>query len=248
MRMLSRVVVPALFCLGLSLSAMAKNAWVSSEEYPDFQVVLGEDVPEPERESARRFVVHWKRLTGYDIPVSTYPDPDKVNVWIGKKENPFISPRDLEGLGTDGYLIRSIPGHRPGRRPRQSVKPEGKHLIIVGGTPRGTIYAEWDFFEIVAGVRAYAPEAIVWPETPKALPEVDIRYVPPIEYRDTSYRLFVAGGPINIASHLNGHWSMMPARWGGRTAFVRGAAGFGHTLHYFVGPEEYYDEHPEYFA
>ena len=261
MRMLSRVVVPALLCLGLSLSAMAKSAWVSSEEYADFQVVLSGGVPEPEYESARRFVVHWKQLTGYDIPVSTYPDPDKVNVWIGKKENPFISPRDLEGLGADGYLIRSIPDRRSGRRNdrsrfrnvrsrtwRQNATPEGKHLLIVGATPRGTLYAEWDFFEIVAGARAYTPEAIVWPETPKALPNVDIRYVPPIEYRDTSYRLFVAGGPINIASHLNGHWSMMPAKWGGRTAFVRGAEGFGHTFHYYVSPEKYYDEHPEYFA
>ena len=246
--MLNRVAIPALVCLGLSLSAVAESTWVTSEEYPNFQVVLSDDVPEPEYLSASRFVVHWKQMTGYDIPVSRYPDPDKVNVWIGEKDNPFISARDLEGLGTDGYLIRSISGRRSGRGPRQNAKPAGKHLIIVGGTPRGTLYAEWDFFENVVGVRAYTQEAVVWPETPKTLPKVDIRYVPPIEYRDISYRLFVAGGPINNASHLNGHWSMMPARWGGRTAFVRGAEGFGHTFHYFVDPEEYYDEHPEYFA
>ena len=215
----------------LAGDAAAAKPWLTSSQYGDVFVVVGDGTTVQERFAAQEFVELWEQSTGHDAILSDRPGP-ATNVWVGPDGVPddLLRKLELEGLGPDGLCIRTV-GDRD--------------LLLIGGRPRGTIYAVYEFFERYMGVRWFTPDLTHFPEPPEEIPRINHRYVPPFAWRDVSYRAFIENPRFALAHRLNGQHARIPEDWGGNIGF---ANGFGHTFFSFVNPDEFLEIHPEYFS
>ncbi|MEQ1887458.1 MAG: DUF4838 domain-containing protein, partial [Bryobacteraceae bacterium] len=221
--------------------AAATSFWISADQFERLHVVVGADDSEPEQIAARRFAEHWRLTTGFTPTQSNEAMVGSVNVWIGDAvRRAFPAEFGRRVSSTEGCFILTLAS-----KDRSGGQGD---LLIAGGDPRGTLRAEWAFFERFLGARAYAPGVLKFPAPRKGIPSIDWRDEPDFEYRDTNYRAFLNNPWLASLNDLNGQWSAVPERFGGHIAFVRGLAGHGHTFHDFVNPEEYFGAHPEYFA
>jgi hypothetical protein len=223
----------------------AAEKWLHSSEYGRIHIVLNPEPTRSEEKAAEWFQRHWQTTTGNLIPISSQPEPNKVTIWLGPNKNPYVDPADMESLGDDGFLIQTISKSTARNRIGEN---EDRHLILAGGRQRGTLYAVWQFFETTMGMRWLAPDAFHVPLPPHTIPTLNTRKIPDFWYRDISYRAFREAPWMNAAGKTNGYYSRAPKGWGDNIRYLRGLEGHGHTFHYFVPPEEYFDEHPEYFA
>ena len=136
----------------------------------------------------QRFV---KEMSGAELPVSDKAD---VLVVIGKKTAEKRRPElRLDGLGTDGYVIKTI----------------GNELIIAGGEKRGTMYGVYTLLERL-GCRWWTPtESTIPRKRTIRVPPMDLREVPKLEYRDMIYLDLFAGGLRgtiwSVRNKVNGH-------------------------------------------
>jgi hypothetical protein len=211
------------------VGAYAESPWLLSDSYGDLQVVVSDSTSDSEKLAAQEFKKYWKLTTGCDISVSAEPG-DGITVWIGRDGVPdsLLSKLELDGLGTDGLCIRTV-GPDEG--------PANAQLLIVGGRERGTLYGVYEFFEKYMGVRWLAPDVTHIPQAPRSLPEIDYRYVPPFELRDTSYYHWLGADREKDAMY-DGINRINP----GPTSFM------AHSLHRQIPPDTYFKEHPEYYS
>ncbi len=237
----------------VSVTAYAENVWISSDAYGDLQVVVSDRASESEKFAATEFQKYWRETTGHDIGISNRAEPGKTHVSIGREGAELVEQDDLDGLGDDGYLIRTVqPESMPAIDALQedagrTVSADSYSLVIVGGQKRGTLYGVHEFFKNYLGVRWLTPEFTHVPQAPSSLPRIDFRYVPPFMYRDISYRAFMQDAHYAVFHKVNGHSvSAIPERMGGNIRFV--GAGGGHTFFDCVSPKEYGETHPEYFS
>lgn len=212
-------------------AAWAEPAWAPPEEYGNAHVIVAADVAPAEAFAAQEFARWWRECTGRDVRFAE-PGADGINVWIGRRgvPDPILAQSGSAGLGPDGFCIRTVAPN---------------HLLIVGGSGAGTLYGVYEFFERVMGVRWLAPDATHVPAPPSSLPEIDVRYEPPLAWRDISYRAFGQYPWFAAVHRLNGQHANLPEEMGGSIGF---ATGFGHTFFSFVDPREYGETHPEYFS
>ncbi len=76
---------------------------------------------------------------------------------------------DFNGLGDDGFLIRTF----------------GAHILIAGATPRGNMYGVNWFLDHKLGVRWLSPTFTYWPKTSDiTLSELNERQVPRFAFRE----------------------------------------------------------------
>ena len=197
----------------------------------DYTIVVGNDAIEPVRHAARELAAFLKTVTGATFPIE--PESGRVKaprIFVGnsaalRKAAPGLS---LDGLGEEGIVIAT----------------RGRELVLVGGRPRGTLYAVYTFLEDYVGCRWYSPSVSRIPSRPDlSIAPVNHRRVPVLEYRDPfAFVGFDADWAARNKS--TGFRTRLDERRGGKTCY----AGFVHTLgRDYVSPDEYFDAHPEYF-
>jgi len=230
-----------------TVTVYAENVWISSDAYKNLHAVVSDSASESEKFAATEFKKYWRETTGHEIGISSQAQADRINVWIGRDGAPRIGEGDLDGLGDDGFLIRTVePEALPAKDAGQAAALESKGLLIVGGQKRGTLYGVHEFFKNYMGVRWLTPDFTHIPQAPSSLPMIDYGYVPPFIYRDISYRAFMQDAHYAVVHKLNGSFvSNIPERMGGAIKFVGPG---GHSFLTYVPPEEYAETHPEYFA
>jgi hypothetical protein len=186
---------------------------------------------------------HLQSITGARLPVATLDPPRGNLVLVGRsaRVEKLLGSFDWATLGEDGILIRTV----------------DNHLILTGGSPRGTLYAVYEFLERALGCRWVAPDCTVIPHRSTiVLDPLDIRHTPPFRYRD----VFLASN-LNadwaVRNRLNGAYHPLEAQHGGKWGYApmdawrggkTGYLGFVHTFHELVSPERYFSSHPEYFS
>lgn len=158
-------------------------------------------------------------------------------------------PREIV-VGDSAHRARLFPDVEPSSLAGEEyvLKSRGSHLLVLGGTPRGTLYAVYDLLERL-GVRWWTP----WEEhVPSTLHlecgELDVHVRPPLIYRALWYRNAMdadwqARQRLNAGS-MGG--LTLRARHGGCERFAADAT--AHTYELLVPTEKYFDEHPEYFC
>src|SRR5439155_16220873 len=100
-------------------------------------------------------------------------DAKKANLLVGEHAARLVDHNfNTEGLGTDGVVIKTI----------------SNNLILAGGEPRGTLYAVYTFLEEQVGCHWWTAQASTIPHKPTLdVGTLDVRYVPPFEYRHVSF-------------------------------------------------------------
>lgn len=128
------------------------------------------------------------------------------------------------------------------------LQTEGEQLLLVGGRPRGTLYAVYHFLEDVVGVHWWNP----WEETVPQRPELTIadlhlRGQPVLQYRDI-YMLYGGdGGRFAARNRLNREGdARIDARYGGGRDY--GPPYHVHTFFTYFPPAEYFADHPEWYS
>ncbi len=122
-------------------------------------------------------------------------------------------------LGQDGFLIET----------------RGQTLMISGGPGKGLLYGVDSFFEKFLGFRWYASDARMVPQSDTVLlPRVSEKQVPYFKFRETYYAGILDNEDFANWLKADNHRS----DWG---MWV-------HTFQRLIPPEQYFEDHPEYFA
>ncbi len=199
-----------------------------------YVIVHGKNCIPAEKTAAETLQNHLEKISGVKIPIVTDESSiSEYEIIVGKTNREGKSYPVIEkDLGSDGVYIKSF----------------GQTLVISGGQPRGTLYAVYTFLEEYLDCRWFTSELIIIPkkstvEFPK---DYEYIFVPPLEYRETDW-ISPHNITYSVANKLNGlSYRVLDENVGGGIGYAKRLC---HTFtSIFVKPEEYYDEHPEYFA
>ncbi|MCP4639009.1 MAG: DUF4838 domain-containing protein, partial [bacterium] len=193
-------------------------------------IVLADQPTPQEVLAAEDLQMHLERITGEEIPiVSDKACAGKTCLSVGK--NAFTESLalgiDYEGLGVEGIRLVT----------------QGGHLVLTGNK-RGVLYAVYEFLEEYLGCRWFTTDCATWPtEGALVVGDLDVTYVPALEYRDTDYPC-CRPPEFGVRNRLNGKYAHATEQWGGKVDY----RGFVHTFHNLVPSAQYFAEHPEYFS
>ncbi|NCC47640.1 MAG: DUF4838 domain-containing protein [Clostridia bacterium] len=207
----------------MSQSMIAKN------QRAEMTILISAQATPQERNAADELLYYLERMTGACFSIETHAcpdDPAQPVIALGQAAAAleFELPDDL---GDDGFIIRTM----------------APHLVIFGGI-RGILYGVYELLEQF-GCRFFTPLCEKVPNCLSlALPQLDIRQVPVLEYRYHNYKDFTNYPMFSVKSRINGPVPI-PEDWGGHLSY----AWFVHTFEpYILNPADFFDDHPEYFS
>ena len=227
-RIPASILAAPLMILALSSASFA-DVKIAQRSKAAARIVLSADASETEKWAADELSFFLSFVTGGQFPVAG--DPSRF-------ENRLLVGEGAVRMADPGFNVRDL-------EPEEVlVKIRGHDLMLVGGSPRGTLYAVYTFLEDVVGCRWWTRSAQRIPRKRSlTIPGLSIRYAPPLEYREPFW--FVAFDPVWAARNkANG------TRAGGDD--IRGGhhvyEGFVHTFSSLIPPEKYFDAHPEWYS
>ncbi len=220
----------------LSLVAVSPGCALSlaREGKPAAQIILAAGASLGEQTAASELAEYLGKAAGGDFTVQDEGAEAKAGAAI------YVGPTDLarekginaKALGPEEWIIRTV----------------DDNLILVGGRPRGTLYAVYHFLEDIIGVHWWNP----WEESvpSKATIEIgalDLRGKPVLRYRDIYMLYGYDGGRFAARNRLNRQGDRrISAEYGGCMDY--GPPYHVHTFYKYIPPAEYFDTHPEYFS
>ncbi len=239
----------------LPLSLPATPMWaeengrlrLAERGHTPYCIVIAKDASSYASLAAEELRVHFKQITGAEIPIVT--DAQPITEWeilVGPSSHlqQISAGMDVDSLADEEYWIKTV----------------GNYLVIGGGPRRGVLHGVWAFLEEDLGCRWFTPDVSVIPKDANlSIGPIDRRYVPPFECRSVwSYN--PESDPVWAARmHLNTfvrHMTDAQGRpaWSGffHHPLIEGswywAEHSSHTFPRLVPVGQFYDEHPEYFA
>ena len=222
---ISCVFIVVALCATLALSAVT----ISQDGQAKAVIVIAADAPEPEQYAARELADFLGQITGAKFELAGQEKQQTTCILVGpaaaKEEDEQFS---TDGLGAESIIIRTV----------------GDDLILAGGQPRGTLYAVYTFLEDQLGCRWWSSTESTIPRKPTiVVDEINIRYVPPLEYR-SPYWSDAFDGDWAARNKCNGQGHRLDAAHGGKHIYE----GFVHTFYPLIPPEKYFQAHPEWFS
>jgi hypothetical protein len=222
-------------CMAGSCAAEPMNA-IARDGAPAIQIIVADDAPATDQNAAKILADHLKQITGAEFSiVNPSRIGDKPAIAVGPRAAMAIAPDldlSLASLGQEGIVLRSI----------------GLNLVLTGadGASRGTLYAVHTFLGDICGVRWWSPRESHVPNNPSLeIPSLDVRYVPPLEYREI-HAIDAFDPDWAVRNRINGNSSDIPQAMG--THVVYAESMFVHTFEVLVPHAEHFAAHPEWFS
>ena len=199
----------------------------------DYSILIRKNPTSQDQKSAEELQQWLQQMTGSTLPIEeesrkTRAKSEIISIGQTKSLKRSRMAAMEEDLEDEGYGI--------------AVK--GKKLYLWGGRTRGVINAVFALLEEDLGCRWYTDEHFSIPnhETLKIAP-VSRTYKPALRLRDPLW--YVAQDPDwSLRNRTNAPWAKVPEEWGGHVDYD---GMFVHTFHSLLPPEEYFEEHPEYY-
>jgi len=188
------------------------------------------------RHAARELSDHLGKVIGaeFELLEASKVDAARPAILVGAAADGALAELgvDLRALGDEGVVIRTL----------------GNRLLVSGGGPRGVLYAVYGFLEDQIGFEWFTPDAGFVPKKKDLeIPALDIRYRPPLMYRDPYFHSFVDHPEFAVKRRRNGRvlgHKPMPEELGGDLEII----GFVHTFNLLIPPATYFETHPEWFS
>jgi len=232
--MISKRVQPVVMTaclLALRAATSAEGFTLAENGGNPAMIVVARDATEAERHAAEELAVFLRYVTGTDFDAVAGPVSG-------------TGRRILVGPGAAGTALADFPWGSLGQE-EFIIRTVGTDLVLAGGRPRGTLYAVYTFLEDVVGCRWWTSGTTGIPSEPDlAVEELDIRYRPPLEFRQ-AYWYDTFDGDWAARNKMNSRFS---ARLDNRRGGGHVYEGFVHTFYLLIPPGEYYEEHPEWFS
>jgi hypothetical protein len=205
---------------------------IAQEGTPACVVVVAKDARAPERLAADELVRFLGEVTGAEIPLVFSRQKGSSNLFVGPRLAKTADPRlSFDGLGEEGIIVKSV----------------GEDLILAGTNPRSTLYAVYSFLEDSVGCHWWSDSASTIPSIPDlTIEELDVRYVPLLEYRDPQFKTTPQWA---VRNRLNGFETSLTSREGGKKfRYIAHSKWSSHTFWTLLPPHVYFEEHPEFYS
>lgn len=230
--MLRTICCLTILILGTMTHAMAMTLATNGKS--DYVIVVAKGAGISEQTAAKELQSHLKLVTGAELPIAregaTRAGTGQIIVGQSEAFAQAFPNVDLKALKHDGIIIRTA----------------GDRLYLLGGKPRGTIYAVYTFLEDTVGVRWWgsrADETFIPSKPTLAIPDLNTSYTPQLQYREAFYR-GAFDGVYAARSKCNGHFESVPEEYGGHYNIL----GWCHTFSQLLPPEKYFAQHPEWYS
>ncbi len=223
-----RKLAVALVLLTVAMSANAIT--IARDGAPEAAIVVAEEASVAEQHAATELATYLGRIAGCEFDVANTADGPAV--YVGPTDRAREAGIDQDALGREEWIVRS----------------EGEDLIVIGGRPRGTLYAAYHLLEDELGVHWWNPWAETVPSSPTIeLTDLDLRGEPELQYRDI-YRIYgYDEGRFAAHNRLNRMGDPpIHARYGGGMDY--GPPYHVHTFYLYFPPEKYFDDHPDWYS
>lgn len=225
------VLMATVLCLTGGPTLLA--ATLASDGKPQMTIVLNHDPIPAERTAVKELADYLAKITGGTFEVvDESAKPAGPCLYVGPTAYARRHGLDAANWGPERWALRSV----------------GADVVLVGGRPRGTLYAVYHFLEDELGVRWFTEFDEHVPQRPTLeLPALDRHGEPKFRYRDI-YLLFAHdGGRFGVRNRLNGQG------FGATDTALGGGVYYGppngvHTFYFYISPTEYFQEHPEWFS
>lgn len=222
----SIITASVIFLLTFALpSSAAKDGFYAA----DAVIIVAQDANLTDNYAAERLKYYLDIITGADIPIITDAGSAEFEISVGATNR---TDKDFSAYDDGSYVITS----------------SKNTLIINGAGNKGTINGVYAFLEKVCGCRWYEAQVIVTPKNAELIiePDIYIEYVPFFEYSETD-TISSRDPEFSVANGLTGGiYKYLSPEQGGAVNYIGSAS---HTLvNQFCKPEDYFEEHPEYFA
>ncbi len=229
---MQKLILPLSVLLVL-LSGVSQNLeaiTISQNGKSDYSIVLGNNASLSEEHAAKELQKFLGEIGGCMIPIiRENQDAAGPMILVGRssRQRAVDNTIDFASLGNEGFVIRT----------------KSPHLIIAGGTLRGTMYGVYTFLEEVLGCRWYTDEVSRIPSLSVIeAGNLDMRQIPAFEYREPFWS---EAQDANWAARnkTNGSSTDLDDLRGGKI-YLQGV----HTYYYLVSPSRYFKDHPEYYS
>ena len=196
-----------------------------------YVIIISKNAPKYEIHAAEELSRFLYKISGARFPI----DFDNMKlceyeIIIGKNRHLDMLNVEVskEKIGNEGYLLKTIE----------------KKLIIMGGGKRGTLYGVYSFLEEYLGCRWFTEDCSSIPKRDVIkIKELDIIFKPVLESREPYYASYPEAD-WNVKNKCNGNSANLNELHGGKIVHDP----FVHTFNMIISPDEYFDEHPEYFS
>lgn len=224
----------ALFCIATPLNAQdAQSLTLAKDGETAYSIVISTTASPSTSHAAEELQHFLNQISSVSIPIVHDSEPlvgQAILLGDSKHLRAIAPDLDLTPLGEEGYLLRTA----------------GPHLIIAGGALRGNLYGVYALLEEHLGCRWFTPEVSRIPARDSlVLPVLNESYVPVLEAREVGI-MDCYDADWAARNRINSNAAKLTEKHGGR--IVWGERMFVHTFDRLVPPDEYFDEHPEYFA
>jgi hypothetical protein len=220
----------AIALLLASIPAPATAVTLARGGRTSLSVVLADDAIPAERTAAQELIAYLERVTSASFPLvpESRAGDGAPAIWVGPTGRSRDIGIDADALEPEQWVIRTA----------------GEDLVLVGGRPRGTLYAVYHFLEDHVGVHWWTPFEEHVPIRTDLEVEADATGRPAFSYRD----IHGVPGPsvFHARNRANGHYSFLTAAYGGNEGY--GPPAMVHTFFMYVPPKEYFATHPEFFS
>lgn len=223
----------------INLGEKEFNLVIDNISIEEFSIVVGVDrvskgpivAPANVLKAVEQMKKYISLITGIGLSVTTDKNPiiKKYEICIGNTDR----NKEKTNFHEDEYEIKVMNGR----------------LFIIGGK-RGIIYGVYTFLEKYCGVRFFTEDIEKIIDADKIVIPNNIydRYCPPFEYRDLCF-WNAFSTEFSVKRKINGLFVRdIPESWGGGIGWAGGPSGLVHTFMGLVPYEEYFSEHPEYYA
>ena len=224
------VLICAVAAIVAAVFVLNQGPLLFCDNQSEYSIVLCDDASVSEQTAAKELQEYLKKISGAELPLinSNELKEGSKHIFVGFNEDYAAECGVSRPSNSDeGYTYRTV----------------GDNIWIYGGKNRGTMYGVYSFLENEFGVRWYTVDYTKTPITKRwrvknlchsEQPFVQYRFV---QYFNADYGDWQAHNKCNSATWTEEN------KYGGLTAYWE-----GHTFRLFITPEEYFEEHPEYFS
>lgn len=206
------------------------------------------EASEPERFAAEELQRYLCDATGGSFPIGNTDEPEHTAILVGEIGRSLAEP--LPDLSEDGYVMKRV----------------GSHVILIGGSPRATLYAVYHFLERYVGCRWLEPGDDAVP----GLSRIELENIDDVEEPVYTFRSVVSFPFTPERGVLEADWLAKNRlnwthpgindahawqNWRGAETVTpevvkRGLHTLwgGHTFQTWIPTDVYFETHPEFFG
>lgn len=188
-----------------------------------------------ERFAAQEFQSLLERITKIKLAITPFYEEKEKYFSIGatKLLKQYKIELDEKEYNLDGFIIKNI----------------GGNIVLSGARDRGTLYAVYDYFERVYGVRFLTKDCTVLNDAEFYLPDIDIKSIPDFAIRNNRVYGYYESPLFCTRSRSTPifNYAQDNSDYLGY-GLKRDYCDYGHNTLSIVNPEVYGKDHPEFFV